>query len=157
MFDCVWPTRTAVSHALLHIRSGLPTVLTKNQQRFGNAVTSAGVLNLRNAVYSQDFGPIEPGCKCTCCRPTSEGGLGITRAYIYHITAKETAGAHLLTMHNVHYQLNLMRLVREAILEDRYPQFLHEFFANLYDKDKSKYPEWAVTALKGVGVNLLDE
>ncbi|KAL5415876.1 hypothetical protein PMIN06_000699 [Paraphaeosphaeria minitans] len=135
MFDCVWPTRTA---------------------RFGNAITSRGVLNLRNAVYSTDFGPIEEGCQCTCCRPPEDGGLGITRAYVYHTTAKETAGAHLLTMHNVHYQLNLMRLVREAILEDRYPAFLRSFFAKLYD-DKSKYPEWAVGALKGVGVDLLSD
>lgn len=112
------------------------------------------MLNLRNAVYSSDFGPIEQGCQCTCCRSTEDGGLGITRAYIYHVTAKETAGAHLLTMHNVYYQLNLMRQVREAILEDRYPSFLKDFFAALYD-DKRKYPQWAVNALQGVGVDLL--
>ncbi|CAA9961860.1 hypothetical protein PTMSG1_05237 [Pyrenophora teres f. maculata] len=133
MFDCVWPTRTA---------------------RFGNAITARGTVNLRNAMYSEDFGPIEEGCNCTCCRPTSEGGLGITRAYVYHVTAKETAGAHLLTMHNVHYQLNLMRLAREAIMEDRYPQFVKGFFSTLYSGDKEKYPKWAVDALKGVGVDL---
>jgi queuine tRNA-ribosyltransferase len=126
-------------------------------QRFGNAITASGMLNLRNVVFSEDFGPIEEGCKCTCCRPTSEGGLGITRAYVYHVTAKETAGAHLLTMHNVHYQLNLMRLAREAILEDRYPQFLKDFFSKLYDGKKEKYPEWAVDALRGVGVDLLSD
>lgn len=113
------------------------------------------MLNLRNVVYSEDFGPIEEGCKCTCCRATSEGGLGITRAYVYHVTAKETAGAHLLTMHNVYYQLNLMRQAREAILEDRYPQFLKDFFSNLYSGDKAKYPGWAVEALNGVGVDLM--
>jgi tRNA-guanine family transglycosylase len=115
------------------------------------------VLNLRNAVYSKDFAPIEEGCQCTCCRSTTDGGLGISRAYIYHVTAKETAGAHLLTMHNVHYQLHLMRLVREAILEDRYPHFLKSFFAKLYAGNKEKYPEWAVTALRGVGVDLLSD
>ncbi|KAH8706133.1 tRNA-guanine(15) transglycosylase-like protein [Phaeosphaeriaceae sp. PMI808] len=134
MFDCVWPTRTA---------------------RFGNAITAAGVLNIRNAIYAQDFGPIEEGCQCTCCRPSTEGGLGITRAYIHHVTAKETAGAHLLTMHNVHYQLNLMRLAREAILEDRYPQFVKDFFGKLYANEREKYPAWAVNALKGVGLDLL--
>ncbi|EFQ91962.1 hypothetical protein PTT_11067 [Pyrenophora teres f. teres 0-1] len=133
MFDCVWPTRTA---------------------RFGNAITARGTVNLRNAMYSEDFGPIEEGCNCTCCRPTSEGGLGITRAYVYHVTAKETAGAHLLTMHNVHYQLNLMRLAREAIMEDRYPHFVKGFFSTLYSGDKERYPKWAVDALKGVGVDL---
>jgi queuine/archaeosine tRNA-ribosyltransferase len=59
-------------------------------------------------------------------------------------------------MHNVHYQLNLMKNVRQAIIEDRYPAFLKDFFAKLYD-DKGKYPEWAVDALKGVGVDLLSD
>ncbi|CAO2652705.1 Nn.00g021160.m01.CDS01 [Neocucurbitaria sp. VM-36] len=136
MFDCVWPTRTA---------------------RFGNAITPAGTLNLRNASYASDFRPIYPTCTCTICRPVSAGGLGLTRAYIYHVTAKETAGAHLLTMHNVHYQLNLMREAREAILEDRYPGFVKGFFETLYSGEKGRYPEWAVTALRGVGVDLLGE
>ncbi|KAL8891296.1 MAG: hypothetical protein Q9215_001709, partial [Flavoplaca cf. flavocitrina] len=73
MFDCVWPTRTA---------------------RFGNAITSSGNLNLRHASFATDFAPVEPDCTCTCCRPVSEGGLGITRAFIHHVAAKETAGAH---------------------------------------------------------------
>ena len=64
-------------------------------QRFGNAVTSFGTLNLRNSSYAEDFSVIEEGCKCVCCRPLGEGGLGITRAFVHHVTAKETAGAHL--------------------------------------------------------------
>jgi queuine/archaeosine tRNA-ribosyltransferase len=60
-------------------------------------------------------------------------------------------------MHNVHYQLNLMRLVREAILEDQYPQFVKSFFGKLYAGKKDKYPAWAVTALQGVGVDLVGE
>ncbi len=64
MFDCVWPTRTA---------------------RFGNAISKAGVLNMRNAKYAEDFGPIEDGCKCPCCRPHGEkGSMRITRAFVYH-------------------------------------------------------------------------
>jgi queuine/archaeosine tRNA-ribosyltransferase len=59
-------------------------------------------------------------------------------------------------MHNVHYQLNLMKNVRQAILDDRYPDFLRGFFSKLYD-DKNKYPEWAVNALRGVGVDLLSD
>ena len=114
------------------------------------------MLNLRNAAFSQDFSPIEDGCQCVCCRLAEAGGLGITKAYIYHVTAKETAGAHLLTMHNVHYQLNLMKEVRQAIVEDRYPKFLRDFFGSLYD-DRAKYPRWAVDALRGVGVDLLGE
>ncbi|OBT77313.1 queuine tRNA-ribosyltransferase [Pseudogymnoascus sp. 05NY08] len=132
MFDCVWPTRTA---------------------RFGNAVTGKGVLNMRHARYADDLGPIEEGCGCRCCR-VGEGGLGVTRAFAHHLAAKETVGAHLLTMHNVWYQLELMRGVRQAIVEDRYPAFLRRFFSDLYEGDKERYPEWAVDALRGVGVDL---
>ncbi|KAI1817462.1 Queuine tRNA-ribosyltransferase [Poronia punctata] len=133
MFDCVWPTRTA---------------------RFGSAVTKHGVVKLKTAEYATDFGPIEEGCRCACCRTTEEGGLGITRAFVHHNVAKETVSAHLLTIHNVWYQLNLMREAREAIIADKYPAFLHQFFANIY-ADKAAYPKWAVDALRGVGVDLL--
>ena len=134
MFDCVWPTRTA---------------------RFGNAITSAGNLNLRNSAFANDFGPIEEGCTCPCCRTEEDGGLGITRAYVYHVASKETVGAHLLTMHNVHHQLALMGRVRAAIVEDRYPEFLKDFFARRHDGDVTKAPPWAVTALREIGMDLL--
>ncbi|KND92225.1 putative queuine tRNA-ribosyltransferase [Tolypocladium ophioglossoides CBS 100239] len=134
MFDCVWPTRTA---------------------RFGNAVTKQGVLNIRNRKYANDFGPIEPGCGCMCCR-TGDGGMGITRAFVNHNASKETVAAHLLTIHNVWYQLNLMREVRQSIIEDRFPAYIREFFVGLY-ADKMDYPDWAVEALRVVGVDLLSE
>ncbi|TPX12023.1 uncharacterized protein E0L32_007326 [Thyridium curvatum] len=133
MFDCVWPTRTA---------------------RFGNAVTKNGVLNLKHSRYAADFGPIEEGCGCICCRE-GEGGLGITRAFISHNANKETVAAHLLTIHNVWYQLNLMREMREAIIEDRFPAYVRGFFAALYP-DRANYPTWAVDTLRRVGVDLLD-
>ncbi|KAI9799358.1 MAG: hypothetical protein M1833_004057 [Piccolia ochrophora] len=135
MFDCVWPTRTA---------------------RFGNAVTASGTLNLRHSSFAYDFTPIDKDCSCICCRPTEQDGLGVTRAFVHHLAAKETVGAHLLTMHNVHYLLSLMKKARTAIIEDRYPRFLKDFFGRLYD-DKSKYPEWAVRALLKVGVDLREE
>lgn len=131
MFDCVWPTRTA---------------------RFGNAVTKKGMLNIRNSKFAHDFGPIEDRCGCMCCR---EGGMGITRAFVHHNASKETVSAHLLTIHNVWYQLNLMREVRQSIVENRFPAYIRQFFASLYP-DKSRYPEWAVGALKTVDVDLLD-
>ncbi|GAB1199753.1 hypothetical protein APSETT444_009112 [Aspergillus pseudonomiae] len=62
----------------------------------------------------------------------------------------------VLTIHNVHYLLSLMGAARQAILEDRFPAFLREFFSKLYG-DKSKYPEWAVGALRGVGVDLMED
>ncbi|KAI9678207.1 MAG: hypothetical protein M1817_006152 [Caeruleum heppii] len=134
MFDCVWPTRTA---------------------RFGNAVTSKGTLNLRHSSYAEDFGPVEEGCGCICCRPLDRGGLGITRAFIYHTASKETAGAHVLTIHNVYYLLSLMRSARTAIIEDRYPAFIRAFFGGLYEGQRNQYPSWAVSALASVGVDLL--
>lgn len=57
-------------------------------------------------------------------------------------------------MHNIYYLLSLMRAARGAILEDRYPDFLLNYFKRLY-KDASNYPSWAVTALRSVGVDLL--
>jgi tRNA-guanine transglycosylase len=134
MFDCVWPTRTA---------------------RFGNAITKHGVLNLRHARYANDFGPVEEGCGCVCCRK-GEGGLNVTRAFVHHVAAKETVGAHLLTMHNVWYQLALMRSVRDSIIEDRFPDFLKRFFSDLHGGDKTKYPDWAVETLRTVGVDLME-
>lgn len=161
MFDCVWGTRTA---------------------RFGNAITSSGVLNLRSALYAEDFTAVDLECQCPVCRPLDSPappllnstinppsyasapqgdgsytgkGLGITKAYIHHLVAKETVGAHLLTMHNVAFLLSLMNRARIAIVEDRYPEFLREFFFKWYDGDKGKYPAWAVDALRGVGVDLL--
>jgi hypothetical protein len=50
-----------------------------------------------------------------------------------------------------------MRLAREAIMADRYPQFVKDFFGKLYDSKKEKYPAWAVTALQGVGLDLLSD
>ena len=132
MFDCVWPTRTA---------------------RFGNAITKHGVLNLKHARYSEDFRPVEEGCMCTICRPRdSDGGLAVSRAYIHHLAAKETVGAHLLTLHNVHWMLNLMRRTRTAIKEDRYPDFARQFFKD-YFPGKTP-PEWAVDAMESVGIDL---
>jgi len=134
MFDCVWPTRTA---------------------RFGNAITAYGVLNLKHARYAEDFAPMEEGCRCTACRPRAEGGLGVTRAYIHHLAAKETVGAHLVTMHNVHHMLDLMKRIRNAILEDSYAAFAKDFFLKYFPKQKGP-PDWAVEALKGAGIDLLD-
>jgi tRNA-guanine family transglycosylase len=106
-------------------------------------------------MYSSDFSAVEPDCQCTICRPVSAGGLGLTGAYMHHVAAKETAGAHLLSIHNVHYLLDLMRRVREAIIADEYPAFLQKYFATMYQGDKAKYPGWIVEALRGVGVDLL--
>lgn len=58
-------------------------------------------------------------------------------------------------MHNIHHLLALMGRVRAAIIEDRYPDFLHQYFRQLYGGDVAKAPGWVVVALKEVGVDLL--
>lgn len=103
MFDCVLPTRIA--------RNG--TVMTKH-----------GKLVVRNAEYAHDFRPLEEGCGCYACR-------NFTRAYIRHlIKSGEVLGIRLTTIHNIYFLTNLMKEIRNAILQDRYPEFISEFYAN---------------------------
>ena len=105
MFDCVLPTRIA---------------------RNGTAMTSEGKVVVRNAKYARDFGPLDPNCDCYCCK-------NYTRAYIRHLVkANEILAARLITTHNLHFLLNLMKQVREAIMEDRLLDFKEEFFKPLY-------------------------
>lgn len=102
MFDCVLPTRIA---------------------RNGTCMTSQGRLVVRNAKHAEDFGPLDPNCSCYACTHYS-------RAYIRHlIKADETFGIRLTTYHNLHFLLQLMRDVRQAILEDRLLDFRDAFFA----------------------------
>ena len=102
IFDCVLPTRLA---------------------RNGAALTRAGRLNLNNATFARDPGPVEAGCECYCCRR-------FTRAYLRHlVTAREILGATLLTMHNVHRLLTLMREMRAAILDGTFEQYADAFLA----------------------------
>ncbi|MGV8082391.1 MAG: tRNA guanosine(34) transglycosylase Tgt [Coriobacteriia bacterium] len=100
MFDCVLPTRTA---------------------RMGTAFSSAGRMNLRNAQYSADFGPLDPACSCPTC-------TGYSRAYLRHlVTQKEMLGGILLSIHNLHFLLDLVMRAREAIIAGRYGEFLSEW------------------------------
>jgi queuine tRNA-ribosyltransferase len=96
MFDCVLPTRVA---------------------RNAGAFTSEGRLNLRNAAYIDDDGPLDPACSCYACR-------GFSRAYIRHLVSqKEILGLTLLSLHNVTFLLDLVRQAREAILAGRFQEF----------------------------------
>jgi len=100
MFDCVLPTRNA---------------------RNGQVFTSEGVLNLRNARFAQDFGPLDPACDCIVCRFH-------TRAYVKHLfRANEILGPRLTTYHNLAFYWNLMVRIREAIRLQRLPEFRSEF------------------------------
>jgi queuine tRNA-ribosyltransferase len=103
MFDCVLPTRLA---------------------RNGTAFTATGSLNLKNAEFALQKGPIEDGCNCPACREFSRG-------YIRHlIKAEEILGLRLITLHNLHFYLELMNRARRAIENDSFAEFRREFVAN---------------------------
>ena len=88
MFDCVIPTRHA---------------------RNGQLFTSEGTINIRNARFQSDTGPIDPACACYACRNYS-------RSYLRHLQqCNEILGARLATHHNLHFYLDLMRRLRAAI------------------------------------------
>lgn len=102
MFDCVLPTRLA---------------------RNGTAFTASGTLNLKNAPFAEDPSPIEPGCSCHACQ-------NFTRAYLRHlIKAEEILGLRLLSIHNLHFYINLARQARDHILANTFQQFRETFIA----------------------------
>jgi queuine tRNA-ribosyltransferase len=106
LFDCVMPTRHA---------------------RNGHLFVPWGVMNIRNARYGADTGPVDPGCACYTCRNYS-------RAYLRHLDrCGEMLGPRLATLHNLHHYLALMSRMREAIAGGRFGEFRAAFHAGLRD------------------------
>ncbi|MBC8531069.1 tRNA guanosine(34) transglycosylase Tgt [Gehongia tenuis] len=102
LFDCVLPTRIA---------------------RNGTLMTSHGRMVIKNQRYERDFTPVDEECDCYLCK-------NFTRAYLRHLfKAEEILGARLASYHNLHFLLNLMRQVREAVREERLTEFRQAFFA----------------------------
>ena len=100
MFDCVLPTRNA---------------------RNGWLFTRYGDVKIRNARHRTDTGPLDPTCACMTCR-------GFSRAYLHHLDrCGEMLGPMLATIHNLHYYLNLMREVREALDAGAFAAFVQKF------------------------------
>ncbi|MGH3144544.1 MAG: tRNA guanosine(34) transglycosylase Tgt [Rubrobacter sp.] len=96
MFDCVLPTRLA---------------------RHGAALTPDGRLNLKNARHRRDFGALDPECSCETC-------AGYSRAYLAHLVREnELLGHRLITLHNVHFTLELCRSARSEISAGRYTEW----------------------------------
>jgi len=92
-FDCVAPTRLA---------------------RTGAAYTYTGRINLLNAQYKEDFGPLDPSCECDTCKNYSQ-------AYLAHLfRAKEMLGATLLSVHNLYFLVNLVKKLRQAIVDGNF-------------------------------------
>ena len=114
LFDCVMPTRNA---------------------RNGHLFTRFGDLKIRNARHKADERPIDPTCACyTCCGHTRDDGSvsgGFSRAYLHHLDrCGEMLGPMLASIHNLHYYLNLMREVRQALDEGRFEAFRAAFQAD---------------------------
>jgi len=104
MFDCVLPTRNG---------------------RTGQAFTSRGKLNIKNARYARDTRPLDADCACSVCRRHS-------RAYLRHLYATgEMLASILLTHHNLAFFLDTMRRVRQAIRSGDFTRFRQEFIERI--------------------------
>jgi queuine tRNA-ribosyltransferase len=104
MFDCVLPTRTA---------------------RTGSALTWEGRLNLRNARFARDPGPVDPSCGCPACTRFS-------RAYIRHLlNQQEILGLRLLSLHNLRFLIDLVAAARRAIERGEFPIWRDDALARL--------------------------
>lgn len=96
MFDCVLPTRTA---------------------RMGTAFSSQGRMSLKKADYKDDFSPLDNKCTCPVCQ-------NYTRAYLRHLVKSgEMLGSILLSIHNLHFLLDLCRQMRIAIIDNTFEDF----------------------------------
>jgi len=108
LFDCVSPTRLA---------------------RHGHAYTKFGKINIKNNKYKEDFTKVDETCDCYACK-------NFTKAYIRHlITANETFGARLLSIHNISFLINLMKEIRENIKTDTLEEFRDQFILNYYGEN----------------------
>jgi len=104
MFDCVMPTRNA---------------------RNGHLFVTDGIVKIRNAKYRDDTSPLDPECDCYTCK-------NYTKAYLYHLDkCGEILGARLNTIHNLRYYQRLMAEIRQAIEDDRFDDFVVEFYARM--------------------------
>jgi queuine tRNA-ribosyltransferase len=104
LFDCVLPTRNA---------------------RNGQLFTSRGRINIKNARYAEDDSPPDPACGCYTCRTCS-------RAYLRHLfQAREINASTLNTLHNLHFYLDTLRQIRDAIVFGRFESFRRAFHQSL--------------------------
>jgi queuine tRNA-ribosyltransferase len=108
LFDCVMPTRNA---------------------RNGTLFTSQGKVNIKNARYQDDPGPLDPECPCEACTQYS-------RAYLRHLfVAGEALSARLNSIHNLTYYLTIMQQMRQAILENRFDEWRSSFYTRRTGKN----------------------
>ena len=104
MCDCVLPTRIA---------------------RHGTLMTSEGRINIRKAIYKEDFTPLDPKCDCYTCQ-------NYTKAYLNHLfRCNEGFGTRLMSIHNVRFLIALMEGARKAIKEDRFNDYKAEVLGSM--------------------------
>lgn len=104
MFDCVLPTRNG---------------------RNGQGFTSVGRINVTNAVYKEDFSPLDPDCSCLTCAHYS-------RSYLCHLfRAGELLAPRLVTLHNLSYMISLLRRIRQSIVSGDFQKEKRDFFERL--------------------------
>ena len=107
MMDCVLPTRIA---------------------RHGTLMTHKGRINIKNSKFKEDFTPLDVECSCYTCK-------NYTKAYLRHLyVADEAFGKRLLSIHNVHFLLEITKKAREAIKEDRFNEFKEEVLKKYGDE-----------------------
>jgi queuine tRNA-ribosyltransferase len=111
MFDCVMPTRNA---------------------RNGHLFTRFGDLKIRNARHRTDERPLDETCGCYACKgkgaPDGTTSGGFSRAYLHHLErCGEMLAPMLATIHNLHYDLNLMREIRTALDAGSFAEFARQF------------------------------
>ena len=142
-------------------------------------MTRRGPIKLKLKKFEADFNPIEKDCPCLTCKT-------YTRAYLSRlIRQKETVGCHLISIHNIAYQMKLMRDIRKAIEMDEFPEWIKSFMKSYFldrehessldqnqidgdgleevegsDKDPGKalkmgYPIWVLNALESVNIKLI--
>ena len=108
-FDSIYPTRNA---------------------RHGTIFTWKGKIDLMSGKYSNDFSPIEEGCKCDTCKR-------YTKAYLHHLLKiNEPIGKKYVQHHNIYFMLDFMRKIRESIKNDKFREFKREFI-KMWSKNKT--------------------
>jgi queuine tRNA-ribosyltransferase len=122
MFDCVFPTRTA---------------------RFGFALVGLGTrINLKSGAFASDRRVLDTACDCPVC------SRGYSRAYLsFLFKCGDTVGCHLLSQHNLRFQMRFMTMIRDALRRGDFPSFIRHTLRHHYHTPE-QYPSWVLNAIR---------
>lgn len=124
MFDCVYPTRVA---------------------RHGLALSRKGNLKLTKSHFEKDFRPIDEECGCETCR-------GYSRAFLHSQMKKQQVGFHMITKHNLHFMMELCKMVQDSIEGGKTGDVIRKFLEEWYDGGNEKIPGWVELGLEKAGI-----